>query len=1347
MALVPNNTNFITGDILTASQYNETHNTAVKLALEDNSRVVLPGSNAPTNISNGHWVLGAIAGNYINFNGVGEINTPSVFLYDASTTEWLVYPLVNTAINTDYSLTVWDEYTYYVASKDFVYYVNPSSTDKSFKTSFVYKCNAATTPTQSPESHPAKWSRAGVYIDESVIIALGNDVATLSANLSTVSTQVALNTTAISNLQNTDIALGSRIDDVENLISTLGVSALATRVSSLEAKDVVLESSIAANTSDIVDLSSNFDGLQTTLLGAITSLTLRVNTAESEIDVLQGDMETLNQNMSIIGQEFDVVKATVEAFPSQLETLTERVDAAEINIGVLDSTLSALATTTSANRTLLDNTIVRVTQAEVDIDELQNSLNSKSDISHTHADLYEPKNINIQSHINTSNIHFTQSEIVITKSQISDLDLIVPEETDPIFTASPAVNITTDHITVLNNTSGINTGDQDLSGLSPLVHTHVEADIADLDKYTKVEVDAFINSKADAIHTHTESSIIDLDKYTKAEVDALISAAGGDLIEAPIDGKQYARQDGAWAEVIGGSSEVVNLSNVEVYDASKPNDDGGYAYYAGNTFVSYLNLDSPDPQFQAEALYRCTDNALTGESPETNPEKWIYQGIEVTVTNDNTGIVVAKTEADLYAITGYKHGDNVILLTSGEIYFYNEGASSGIQPNDNTSSFGRWVIDPTLNTFNVKQTVVTSAGTGVIVVAGREIIHTFAEGNTTLTVSNGIAGTYTKIQKTLLLLDNSANSQDVAVTWPSAASIHYTSTKPAYIKANSVVKVEVVAYGVGMAVYNIYTLSEESAGINWTAVRIDSAITTSFNALPSIIYLVDASTAPVTAILPDATSGNIDEFKFVLDKDTHKLTITTVGGIQEISGYTSQIIPTLKGSLEIKCNGTGYDITDDSRSTVNVVELTANRDFGVDNFENNFLYLVKPEGGSISLTLPAATSITGGIAIVSRFQLEGTGDFTITATTGLIGDAESQTVNVTGTGFDIVWYESKYYIQNDNRPKTTSATVTTYPMNEDSTIIDSVTGTYFKQRCASTECPGFDAANSTLTSTTITAASGDAFQCTSSSLIAGSMIGSIPVGNIEIYYNSYKTGSVNIEIYVEYSKRTVAGVETVIGTSAVGTVTSATLTQLRLVAQHIAFDITETDYLVVRTYARKATTGTNPVLNVTVEGSNATRSTMEIGASSIAHNTLAGRGAANSHPASAIQLASGEDLEDYLAANTPNPPIVSATAWDGTTYNIDLSAGAIVWKTVNDLVATLEIGTTFDTDASTTSKVAMLIIDNSANTSAITTMTFNGTWYWPLGVQPLGLAAGAIAILQVRNIAGTIVLPTYFIKA
>ena len=57
--------------------------------------------------------------------------------------------------------------------------------------------------------------------------------------------------------------------------------------------------------------------------------------------------------------------------------------------------------------------------------------------------------------------------INITESQISDLDhFTTTDETDPVYTASQAANITPSDITNLGNLSGTNTGDQDISGIS-----------------------------------------------------------------------------------------------------------------------------------------------------------------------------------------------------------------------------------------------------------------------------------------------------------------------------------------------------------------------------------------------------------------------------------------------------------------------------------------------------------------------------------------------------------------------------------------------------------------------------------------------------------------------------------------------------------------------------------------------------------------------------------------------------------------------------------------------------------------------------------------------------------------
>jgi hypothetical protein len=62
--------------------------------------------------------------------------------------------------------------------------------------------------------------------------------------------------------------------------------------------------------------------------------------------------------------------------------------------------------------------------------------------------------------------------------------------------------------------------------------------------------------------------------------------------------------------------QAPDVEQIQLYDPQE-------AYLAGNVFVTYSSQNEP---FLQEAIYRCAVNAAPGESPETNPEKWIYQG-------------------------------------------------------------------------------------------------------------------------------------------------------------------------------------------------------------------------------------------------------------------------------------------------------------------------------------------------------------------------------------------------------------------------------------------------------------------------------------------------------------------------------------------------------------------------------------------------------------------------------------------------------------------------------------------------------------------------------------------------
>lgn len=75
-----------------------------------------------------------------------------------------------------------------------------------------------------------------------------------------------------------------------------------------------------------------------------------------------------------------------------------------------------------------------------------------------------------------------------------------------------------------------------LAGKSDVGHTHVEADITDLDKYTQSEVDGFLATKSDVGHTHVEADITDLDKYTQSEVDGFLALKLDTSLKGAING-------------------------------------------------------------------------------------------------------------------------------------------------------------------------------------------------------------------------------------------------------------------------------------------------------------------------------------------------------------------------------------------------------------------------------------------------------------------------------------------------------------------------------------------------------------------------------------------------------------------------------------------------------------------------------------------------------------------------------------------------------------------------------------------------------------------------------------------
>jgi len=69
-------------------------------------------------------------------------------------------------------------------------------------------------------------------------------------------------------------------------------------------------------------------------------------------------------------------------------------------------------------------------------------------------------------------------------------------------------------------------------------------------------------------------------------------------------------------------TEAVAPEQMEVWDVFKT-----YIYNTDRElYVTYANAGSTEEQYQTEGIYRLKQNALAGESPESTPAKWAYQG-------------------------------------------------------------------------------------------------------------------------------------------------------------------------------------------------------------------------------------------------------------------------------------------------------------------------------------------------------------------------------------------------------------------------------------------------------------------------------------------------------------------------------------------------------------------------------------------------------------------------------------------------------------------------------------------------------------------------------------------------
>lgn len=162
-------------------------------------------------------------------------------------------------------------------------------------------------------------------------------------------------------------------------------------------------------------------------------------------------------------------------------------------------------------------------------------------------------------------------------------------------------------------------------------HTHTEADITDLDKYTKAEVDGIattLRQEADA-RTHVEADITDLDKYTQAETNTLLDAKVS-IVDGAVDmpkGTVATRPDTSGAN----NAKALFWFNTETgeYEAWNPVEQEWGAVGGGGSVGEFVTTTTNTTMVDGDAVLFDAENA-TGDLTLTLPID-VKAGRSVTV--------------------------------------------------------------------------------------------------------------------------------------------------------------------------------------------------------------------------------------------------------------------------------------------------------------------------------------------------------------------------------------------------------------------------------------------------------------------------------------------------------------------------------------------------------------------------------------------------------------------------------------------------------------------------------------------------------------------------------------------
>jgi hypothetical protein len=165
---------------------------------------------------------------------------------------------------------------------------------------------------------------------------------------------------------------------------------------------------------------------------------------------------------------------------------------------------------------------------------------------------------------NTSGVN-TGDQVIPTKvSDLTNDSGFLTSETDPVFTASPAYNITSSEVTVLGNTSGVNTGDQviptkvsDLTNDSGFLTSETDPVFTASPAYNITSSEVTVLGNTSGVNTGDETDSTIKTKLGITTLNGLLKADGSGNISAATAGTDYLTPTGSAAGLTGLTSTQV----------------------------------------------------------------------------------------------------------------------------------------------------------------------------------------------------------------------------------------------------------------------------------------------------------------------------------------------------------------------------------------------------------------------------------------------------------------------------------------------------------------------------------------------------------------------------------------------------------------------------------------------------------------------------------------------------------------------------------------------------------------------------------------------------------------------